>query len=211
MSTERETPLTDEVLARLEKCEHSTDVPTRYIRIMAAELRRLLAADAKYEQRSMMIEDLCAQVASLTAKLNKLESQQGSMPEPVGELKTWEIADEVISLCKRLCVKPHVIEQLHALFLGHEAMRARVPDGWMFLCADFSMQAYGNRDYGNVTLIKDEAGRKNWHALSEEEQKRAPLYVHGIGRTINEAIADAARDAAAPKPDRDSVSRDTKV
>ena len=79
----------------------------------------------------------------------------------------------------------------------------RVPDGWHFSSADFSMQASGKSAIGSVMLVRDMEGLKSWCALSDDDRERVELYVSGKGTTVMEAIADAASKAmlaAAPKP-----------
>ena len=44
-------------------------------------------------------------------------------------------------------------------------------------------------------LTRDQVGRAAWHQLTEEEQEVVELYVSGVGCTISEAIADAAKQA----------------
>lgn len=67
-----------------------------------------------------------------------------------------------------------------------------IPEGWCFMSADFSLQAAGKSGFGGVMLVRDLAGKEAWHALSEEEQEIEPLYIGGEGRTVLEAIVNAA-------------------
>lgn len=74
----------------------------------------------------------------------------------------------------------------------NHAKPGKVPDGWRFFTADFSLQAAGKSETGSVMLIRDHAGKARWHAFSDEVQELVPLYVSGNGRTVDEAISDAA-------------------
>lgn len=66
------------------------------------------------------------------------------------------------------------------------------PKGWVFYSADFSLQASGKSELGSVTLIRDIEGRKWWHSLSDTEMLEHSLYVYGTGKTIFEALENAA-------------------
>ncbi|WP_250518634.1 hypothetical protein [Caballeronia sp. ATUFL_M1_KS5A] len=71
-------------------------------------------------------------------------------------------------------------------------LESRIPDGWRFYTADFS----GSRSPGSATLIRDDKGKAEWLALSDEEREATDLYVFGRGNTFREAI-DAAIAAIA--------------
>lgn len=71
-----------------------------------------------------------------------------------------------------------------------------IPEGWGFSSADFSLQASGVSDYGGVMLVRVGVHRSRWHLLSEAQKEETALYVSGTGKTIAEAIADAAKDCA---------------
>lgn len=75
----------------------------------------------------------------------------------------------------------------------------QVPGGWAFHAADFSCVASGRHDRGNVTLIRDQEGKAEWLKLTagmEDVENAPPLYIFGQGRTLSEAIASAAAEAA---------------
>ena len=95
-------------------------------------------------------------------------------------------------------------EELRLIRMGWDAaMRKQTaPAGWHILQADFSLQACCKASTGRVTLVRDNAGRVAWHLLSEEQKNAVPLYVSGEGRTIFDALDDAAREAMiAPLPE----------
>ena len=75
-----------------------------------------------------------------------------------------------------------------------------IPKGWSFYSADFSRQAMGTSNFGNVMLIRDTEEQKRWHKLPESvkdcTEECPPLYVYGQGANIENAIA-AAHQAAA--------------
>ena len=71
-----------------------------------------------------------------------------------------------------------------------------IPEGWGFSTADFSLQANGISEFGGVMLVRTGADRAYWHFLDDEQKEDVPLYVSGIGRTVAEAIANAAKDCA---------------
>jgi hypothetical protein len=66
-----------------------------------------------------------------------------------------------------------------------ESVTPAIPDGWRFHTADFSLSP------GRVTLIRDEAGKKWWFSLTDEEREEIDLYVGGHGDTLTDAIANA--------------------
>lgn len=73
----------------------------------------------------------------------------------------------------------------------------RVPDGWAFSSADFSLVASGRGD-GRVALQRDEAGMKWWHSLPQElkdDDNGPALYVAGRGMTFTDAMNDACQKA----------------
>ena len=76
-------------------------------------------------------------------------------------------------------------------------------EGWCFYSADFSMNASNPANWGTVMLTRDDAGRKWWHALSDEEREKIDLFVSGRGTTFDAAMKSAnekAVIAAAPTP-----------
>lgn len=70
------------------------------------------------------------------------------------------------------------------------------PEGYVFLSADFSMQAAGHSQFGTVTFIRNKVGRQWWHELPEEQQEITPLYMYGKGTTVIEAMHHAAMKGA---------------
>ena len=79
------------------------------------------------------------------------------------------------------------------------------PDGWRFMTADFSVQAYGrtNADSdGTVTFIRSPDQRARWHKLPDEvkEGDQIPLYVAARGATLEEAFDRACKAAAEFNP-----------
>jgi hypothetical protein len=70
-------------------------------------------------------------------------------------------------------------------------VEAKIPKGWVFSAADFSLKAAGKRKMGNVTFVRDVEGRKKWLSLSEEDRDRVHLYVSGSGVDLESAIEDA--------------------
>lgn len=85
----------------------------------------------------------------------------------------------------------------------------KILDGWLFYCADFSIQATGRRgSYGRVMLLRSQEDRAKWHSMPDEikDSLDCPeLYVHGKGATLEEAIADANKMAANAKPIVDGI------
>ena len=72
------------------------------------------------------------------------------------------------------------------------------PDGWRFFSADFSMQASSQKNYGNVTYVRNPEQVRRWHDLPDEVKDfpDAPaLYIYGQGKTLEEAIADVEKQA----------------
>lgn len=67
------------------------------------------------------------------------------------------------------------------------------PSGWCFYSADFSLQAYGMNRPGTVTYVRNDIERERWHALSDEQKERTPLFVFGRGYTLPEAMIDAEK------------------
>ena len=69
--------------------------------------------------------------------------------------------------------------------------------GWMFMSADFSVQAGGKpQSMGEVWLIRSPADRARWHMLTEDEKDEIELYAVGTGITLEDAIQDANRRAS---------------
>ena len=70
------------------------------------------------------------------------------------------------------------------------------PEGYVFLSADFSMQAAGHSQFGTVTFIRNKVGRQWWHELPEEQQEITSLHIYGKGTTVIEAMRHAAMEGA---------------
>jgi len=75
-----------------------------------------------------------------------------------------------------------------------------IEEGWRFYSADFSVHASG-KDYvkGSVTLVRAPDERDEWHKMTDEDKEDdngPPLWVHGYGLTIEDAIIDANMTAA---------------
>ena len=84
---------------------------------------------------------------------------------------------------------------------AQSGQRAGVAEGWCFYSADFSMNASNPANWGTVMLTRDDAGRKWWHALSDEEREKIDLFVSGRGTTFDAAMKSAnEKAAAAPTP-----------
>ncbi len=70
---------------------------------------------------------------------------------------------------------------------------------WIFNTADFSVQASsGGGARGSVTLIRIPEDKERWHRIvrgTNNESEWPPLYAHGMGVTLAEAIADAEQRA----------------
>lgn len=95
--------------------------------------RLALAADAKYQQRAMMIEDLCAQVASLTAKLNKADAKLNEpVVDPMDTPLPCDIHVQGMRFGKGVALRTFVDAAIRwrSGTLGDtvKAMRARVPE-----------------------------------------------------------------------------------
>ena len=72
-----------------------------------------------------------------------------------------------------------------------------VPQGWKFLSADFSLMAARHPNaQGMVMFVRDDEGRKAWHALPDELKESTALYANGRGVTLHAAFRDAAIQAA---------------
>lgn len=70
-------------------------------------------------------------------------------------------------------------------------LESQIPKGWQLYSADFSISP------GYVMLIRDDAGKKWWHSLPEEQREKAALFITGRGNTLLKAI-DAARAKEKP-------------
>ena len=87
-------------------------------------------------------------------------------------------------------------EEAVELFTADQFEHApEIPDGWVFLSADFSMQANGRSEYGGAMLMRNKHSRHKWHTLSDEDKEKVPLYASGSGKTLQEAIAAASLKA----------------
>jgi len=78
-----------------------------------------------------------------------------------------------------------------------------IEEGWVLHSADFSMKAAGTRDTGTVRLVRNVFWRNRWHDMPDElkdDDYGPDLYVHGSGRTLEEAIVNANLLAAHAKP-----------
>ena len=80
----------------------------------------------------------------------------------------------------------------------------KITDGWVFMSADFSVQAHGKSTAtGFVTLVRSPSQRALWHAMPEEmkdDDNGPPLYIFGHGFTLDEAIQNAHKAAIRAKP-----------
>ncbi|MBA9854445.1 hypothetical protein DEE91_00830 [Ralstonia pickettii] len=134
--------------------------------------------------------------------------------EPVGDerkaFETWAQSKNM-HLAKGNCGW-YISAPTHEAWQGWQAcaaqsaqscQRAGVAEGWCFYSADFSMNASNPANWGTVMLTRDDAGRKWWHALSDEEREKIDLFVSGRGTTFDAAMKSAnekAVIAAAPTP-----------
>jgi hypothetical protein len=71
----------------------------------------------------------------------------------------------------------------------------RVPQGWAFYSADFSLRAHESSRTGSVMLVRTGDDYRAWFRLPEEDRDRVPLYVSGAGPTVEDAITDAIQAA----------------
>ena len=137
-----------------------------------------------------------------------LRAAQSGQRAP-GELPP--IPPNVVQVTRRIrrCegdVAAQVVLEHFAMEYARAAMagqRAGVAEGWCFYSADFSMNASNPANWGTVMLTRDDAGRKWWHALSDEEREKIDLFVSGRGTTFDAAMKAAnekAAIAAAPTP-----------
>jgi hypothetical protein len=79
-----------------------------------------------------------------------------------------------------------------------EDAESLIPQGWKFCTADFSVMASGLRGHGWVTLKRDATGVAQFNALPDDAAREAfQLYISGKGKTIREAIANAASQIVA--------------
>jgi hypothetical protein len=70
-----------------------------------------------------------------------------------------------------------------------------VPAGWAFYSADFSLRARDCQRHGRVLLVRTGESFRAWFAQDEADQHRVPLYIAGFGDTVQDAIAEAAKEA----------------
>ena len=74
-----------------------------------------------------------------------------------------------------------------------------IEKGWLFSSADFSVQSSGQRGaLGNVMLIRTPKQKNLWHKIInglDDDNTWPDLYARGKGMTIEEAIADANKNA----------------
>ena len=79
-----------------------------------------------------------------------------------------------------------------------------IEKGWRFCTADFSIQAAGRGTIGRVMLIREPSEVAKWHLIPDEvredEKLCPPLYMHGEGETLEEAITNANLGAAHARP-----------
>jgi len=73
----------------------------------------------------------------------------------------------------------------------------KVTDGWRFSSADFSIIAGGGNTKGHVMLVRDPEGKKLWFKITKDmdEDDYPELYAYGRGMTLDEAFANANKDA----------------
>lgn len=72
----------------------------------------------------------------------------------------------------------------------------KVPDGWVFFTADFSLvssEEFHNK--GRVMFKRDPDGIFWWHSLPDKLKEDVEFYVEGRGWTLEEAFEDAAMNA----------------
>ncbi len=126
-------------------------------------------------------------------------SATGRPDEKVGPCLTYDKAQAFGVGC---------IEQ-HAVFVraAQFDQRAGAMDGWLFYSADFSMNASNPANWGTVMLTRDDAGRKWWHALSDEEREKIDLFVSGRGTTFAAAMQAANQKAAIAAPAQQEASQ----
>lgn len=67
-----------------------------------------------------------------------------------------------------------------------------VPDRWELCSADCSMRASRSRGVCTAMLVRCPEDRQLWHQIPESMLDSVDLYVHGSGKTVEEAIQDAA-------------------
>ena len=79
-----------------------------------------------------------------------------------------------------------------------------IEEGWRFSTADFSLQASGKERMGMVLLIREPSQKKVWNLLPqsilEDDEICPPLYVSGLGETLEEAVKDANEKARKARP-----------
>jgi hypothetical protein len=73
---------------------------------------------------------------------------------------------------------------------------AAIPEGWRFYSADFSLNAADPMKQGNILLIRDPDGVRQWHAATEADKEAISLYMSGCGYSFEEALTNAAHSAA---------------
>jgi hypothetical protein len=72
-----------------------------------------------------------------------------------------------------------------------------IPQGWLFLSADFSCKTssfdmFADHDTGSVMLVRNYEGQRAFYALESYEERDAfQLYVLGSGKTLREAVENA--------------------
>jgi uncharacterized Zn finger protein (UPF0148 family) len=79
-----------------------------------------------------------------------------------------------------------------------EEVESLIPKGWVLNTADFSMLGAGLREHGWVMLKRDASGAREFYAIPDDDEvarEAFQLFVCGKGKTIREAIIDAARAA----------------
>jgi len=82
-------------------------------------------------------------------------------------------------------------QQAVTLMDAATALESKIPAGWQFYSADFSLSP------GRVMLVRDAAGKNWWRNLPEELGEGVPLFVSGSGTTLARAIDTAANRIAA--------------
>lgn len=90
------------------------------------------------------------------------------------------------------------VERQCAVIAKLEAERdapPRMPEGWAFYSADFSLNADEPLRSGRVMLRRTGRAYHAWHALPEAEKEVVDLYVSGTGHDLAEAMHNAIRAA----------------
>ena len=173
----------------------------------------LLHYDFPTQGQSHMHDCITSVLTAAMTEAPKLAAQQ--QDEPVGDeraaLELWrkyacqgEKLESTPYHAARAAMGTNTEVQDKGLYLAIQAYlraaqsghRAGVAEGWCFYSADFSMNASNPANWGTVMLTRDDAGRKWWHALSDEEREKIDLFVSGRGTTFDAAMKAANEKAA---------------